>query len=98
MIESSYLCVSLVLVPDEAQLGVHGHGVVCPDVAVEQGTFDLDRLTGQNMVLLQIHRPVYASVHCENREKNQKNIESVLTDGQFTFVDSHSTLQIQPCF
>lgn len=54
----SYLCISFVPVPDEAQLGVGGHGVVGSYVTVEQGTFDPDRLTRQNVVLLQIHRPV----------------------------------------
>lgn len=60
---SSHLGVAFVLVPNEAQLGVGGHGVVGSDVAVEQGTFDPDRFSGQDVVLLQIHRPVDASVH-----------------------------------
>lgn len=72
----SYLCVSFVLVPDEAQLGVGGHGVVGSDVAVEQGTFDPNRLAGQNMVLLQIHRPVNASVHCkQEKERGEEKLK-----------------------
>lgn len=59
-----HLRVALVLVPDEAQLGVGGHGVVGSDVAVEQGTFDPDWFPSQDVVLLQIHRPVDATVHC----------------------------------
>lgn len=69
VLQASYLCISFVLVPDEAQLGVGGHGVVGSNVAVEQGTFHPNRLAGQNMVLLQIHGPVDASVHCEARKR-----------------------------
>lgn len=65
----SYLCISFVLIPDEAQFGVGGHGVVGSDVAVEQGTFHPNGFTGQNMVLLQIHWPVYASIHCEEKKE-----------------------------
>lgn len=67
----SHLCISFVLVPDEAQLGVGRHGVVGSDVAVEQGTFHPDRFVGQNVVLLEIHGPVYASVHCKQRNRGR---------------------------
>lgn len=75
----THLCVSLVLVPDEAELGVGGHGVVGSDVAVEQGTFDPDRLAGQDVVLLQVHGPVDATVHCRQRGRRQRR-----RDGQKT--------------
>lgn len=71
----SYLCISFVFVPDEAQLGVGGHCVVGSDVAVEQGTFHPDRLTSQNVVLLQIHGPVDAAIHC--KDKKMREIEDV---------------------
>ena len=64
---SLYLGVPLVLVPDEPQLGVGGHGVVGADVAVEQGTLDPDGLPRQNPVPLQVHRPVDAPVHWGER-------------------------------
>lgn len=73
----SYLSISFVLVPDEAQLGVGCHGVVGSDVAVEQGTFHPDRFIGQNVVLLQVHRPVDASVHCRERTDGERNTENV---------------------
>lgn len=68
----AHLCIAFVLVPDEAQLGVCGHGVVGSDVAVEQGTFNSNRLTSQYVVLLQIHRPVNASIHCEGEHREEK--------------------------
>ena len=63
----AYLRVPFVLVPDEPQLGVGGHGVVGADVAVEQGTLHPDGLPGQNPVALEVHRPVDAAVHCGER-------------------------------
>lgn len=48
----NYLCVSFVLVPNEAELGVGCSAVVGPDVAVEKRTFHSNRLASQNMVLL----------------------------------------------
>lgn len=48
----NYLCVSFVLVPNEAELGVGCSAVVGSDVAVEKCTFHSNRFTSQNMVLL----------------------------------------------
>lgn len=47
-----YLCISFVLVPNEAELGVGCSTVVGSDVAVEERTFHSNRLPSQNMVLL----------------------------------------------
>ena len=70
-----YLRVPLVLVPDEPQLGVGGHGVVGADVTVEQGTLDPDGLAGQDPVPLKVHRPVDAPVHWgENTEGSSFSI------------------------
>lgn len=48
----NYLCVSFVLVPNEAELGVGCSTVVGSDVAVEECAFHSNWLASQNMVLL----------------------------------------------
>lgn len=88
-LQASYLRISFVLVPDEAQLGVGGHRVVGSDVAVEQGTFHPNRLASQNVVLLQIHGPVYASVHCEERKRAELS--------EWTPNNTHTTLKHKVC-
>lgn len=62
--DDGLLRVAFVLVPDQSQLAVLGHGVVGSDVTVEQGTLDPHRLAGKHSVPLQVHRPVDAAVHC----------------------------------
>lgn len=47
-----YLCISFVLVPNEAELGVGCSTVVGSDIAVEERTFHANWLPSQNMVLL----------------------------------------------
>lgn len=69
--DDGFLRITLVPVPDESQLGVLGNAVVSADVAVEESTFHPQRFSGQHAVRLQVHRPVYTSIHC-GREKSPR--------------------------
>lgn len=60
-----------------------GKGVICSDIAVKECTLDSNRLSHQNLVFLDINRPISASISCRNREGEtreplEKRINNIL--------------------
>lgn len=57
--------IAFVFVPHEPEASALRRAVIGPDVAVEKGAPHADWLPCQSHVLLEVHQPVNATVHCK---------------------------------
>ena len=49
-----------------------GQGVICSDIAIKECAFDSNRLSHQNLVFLDIDRPISASISYSEKKKERK--------------------------